>query len=615
MNAASRPVATTGRRRRRWRPPRSPRGSPWWESVAPAALATDVLSDQTQPAPPGCPDPAPPPELHPAPAQPPPEQVPPLGGAASRAGAAAAGRPGPACRARSRRRHTAATRSRSRSPSSRPWPRRRQGRAAATMGVTTSGWDAGRPERGGVPAEPRKASFMSSPGIAPPPWTGEPSARATCSCASVASIRNRSGAYVGICRVFVVGLANVGQGWGIAPRPRKRSQRSPYDLPGRLQVSLLAVAAVLFAGWQAPQAQADAEPATPVVADVATGVAEGAAPSLVTPAATTDTDEIAVDGEAPSQAEPHPAPGQEPVEPTSPGVPPASPGATPAPDRESRQPRPTRDAESRQPRPTRDAESRQPRPTRDAESRQPRPTRPTGAHHADRGTPAHTDAEPGHPRPIPDAESRQPRPTPDAEPPQARPAPEATKEHPAGAADVTTADSPAVAHPTAQSGSELKPTGPPHLEPAGRPAQVDAPDDEPAPARPPRARTRTAQAPSLPPSHAPAAPRRLAHESAPGAAYPAAPPRRVRKHAARQDRSVTRARGSQSRPTPEAPHRRGVPGAASAAAAAGNGTASPSNAVLSGEADLAPAGLVRPLRLSRPVLRPASVADPRERPG
>ena len=33
-------------------------------------------------------------------------------------------------------------------------------------------------------AEPRKASFMSSPGIAPPPWTGEPSARATCSCAS-----------------------------------------------------------------------------------------------------------------------------------------------------------------------------------------------------------------------------------------------------------------------------------------------------------------------------------------------------------------------------------------------------------------------------------------------
>ena len=535
--------------------------------------------------PPGCPDPAAP-ELQPAPAQPPPEQVPPLGGAASRPSAL---RPTRARLPSRSRRRTRPRRDPGADRRARPWPRRRHGRAAATMGVTTSGWDAGRPEHGGIPAEPRKASFMSSPGIAPPPWTPEPSARATCSCASVASIRNRSGAYVGICRVFVVGLANVGQGWGIAPRPRKRSQRSPYDLPGRLQVSLLAVAVVLFAGWQAPQAQADAEPATPVVADVATGVAEGAAPSLVTPAATTDTDEIAVDGEAPSQAEPHPAPGQEPVEPTSPGVPPASPGATPAPDRESRQPRPTRDAESRQPRPTRDAESRQPRPTRDA--------------------------EPGHPRPIPDAESRQPRPTPDAEPPQARPAPEATKEHPAGAADVTTADSPAVAHPTAQSGSELKPTGPPNLEPAGRPAQVDAPDDEPAPARPPRARTRTAQAPSLPPSHAPAAPRRLAHESAPGAAYPAAPPRRVRKHAARQDRSVTRARGSQSRPTPEAPHRRGVPGAASAAAAAGNGTASPSNAVLSGEADLAPAGLVRPLRLSRPVLRPASVADPRERPG
>jgi ribonuclease E len=359
----------------------------------------------------------------------------------------------------------------------------------------------------------------------------------------------------------------VGQGWGIAPRPRKRSQRSPYDLPGRLQVSLLAVAVVLFAGWQAPPAQADAEPATTVAADVATGVAEGAAPSLATPAATTDTDEIAADGEAPSEAEPHPAPGQEPAEPTSPGVPPASAGATPAPDCEPRHPRPTRDA------------------------------------------------EPGHPRPTPDAESRQPRPTPDAEPPRARPAPEATKEHPAGAVDVTTADSPAVAQPTAQSGSELKPTGPPNLEPAGRPSQVDAPGDERAPARPPRARTRTAQAPSLPPSHAPAAPRRLAHESAPGAAYPAAPPRRVRKHAARQDRSVTRARGSQSRPTPEAPHRRGAPGAASAAAAAGSGTASPNNAVLSGEADLAPAGLVRPLRLSRRVLRPTSVAEPRERPG
>jgi hypothetical protein len=395
----------------------------------------------------------------------------------------------------------------------------------------------------------------------------------------IASNRNRSGAYVGICRVFVAGLANTGQGWGIAPRPRIRSQRSPYDLPGRVQVSLLAAAVVLFAGWQARPAQADAEPATTVVADVATGVPEGAAPSGAPFAATTDTDEVAAGGEAPSEAEPHPGPGQELAELTTPPVaPPASARATPAPDPERRPPAPTPDAQPRQPRPTPDAESRQPRPTREAESRQPRPT-------------------------------------PDAEPAQARPAPEAAKDHPAGAADVTTAHSPAVAQLTAPSGSELEPTRPPSLEPAGRPAEVDPPDDEPAPARPPRAPTRTARAPSLPAAHAPAAPRRLAQESAPVAASPAAPPRRVRKRAARPDRSVTRARGSQSRPTPEAPHRHGVPGAASAAAAAGNGTASPSNAVLSREADVAPAGLVRPLRLSRPVLRPTSVAGPRERPG
>ena len=492
----------------------------------------------------------------------------------------------------------------------------------ATMGVTTSGPDDGRPEQAGSRLSRERPA--SCPHQGPQRRRGRPSRahERREGARSVASIRNRSGTYVRICRVFVAGLANTGQGWGIAPRPRKRSQRSPYDLPGRVQVSLLAAAVVLFAGWQARPAEADAEPATTVVADVATGVAEGAAPSLAAPAATTDTDEVAADGEAPSEAEPHPAPGQEPAEPTSPGVPPASAGATPAPDPESRQPRPTRDAESRQPRPTRDAESRKPRPTRDAESRQPRPTRdaesrqPRPTRDAESRQPRPTrDAESRPPRPTPDAEPRQPRPTPDAEPPQARPAPEVTKEHPAGAADVTTADSPAVAQPTAPSGSELEPTGPPSLEPAGRPAQVDAPDDESAPARPPRARTRTAQDPSLPASHAPAAPRRLVHESAPGAAYPAAPPPRVRKRAARPDRSVTRARGSQSRPAPEAPHRRGVPGAASAAAAAGNGTASPSNAVLSGEADLAPAHLVRPLRLSRPVLRPTSVAEPRERPG
>jgi hypothetical protein len=405
---------------------------------------------------------------------------------------------------------------------------------------------------------------MSSPATARQPWTPEagPNVR------PFASNRNRSGAYGRFAAFFVAGSANTGKGCGIAPRPLTRSQRSPHRLPGWLQVSLLAAVVVLVAGWQAPPARADDEPATTAVADVAAGVTEGAAPSLAPVAGTTDTDELASGGESPSEAEPHPGPGL--AEPANPpdasGVPG---GATPAPDPERRPSRPAPDAESRQ-----------------------------------------------H-RPAPDAESRQHRPAPDAEPPQARPAPEATKEHPAGAADVTPADSPAVAQPTAPSGSELEPSGSPNLEPAGGTAQVDVPDDGPAPAPPRGARTRAAQAPSLPISPAPTALRPLAYQSAPGAAHPAAPQRSVRKHAPRPDPSVTRARGSQkpSRPALEAPHRRGVPGAASAAAATANGTASPSNVVLSGVGDLAPGGLVRPLPVFRPVLQPMNVAEPRERPG
>jgi hypothetical protein len=376
-----------------------------------------------------------------------------------------------------------------------------------------------------------------------------------------------------------VGSANSGQRCGIAQRLLTRSQRSSHELPGWLHVSLLA-AVVVLAGWQAPAAQADDEPATTAVAEVATGVTEGAAPGLAPPGAITDTDEVASGGEAPSEAGPDSGPGQKLAKPTSPSVARRSPaGATPAPDPERRRHRPPAEAE------------------------------PRGQHRA----PA--DTEPRHDRPTPDAESRQDRPTPDAEPPQARPALEATKEHPAGAADVTTAHSPAIAQPTAPSGAEPEPTGPPNLRPPGRTAQVDVPDDEPAPARPSRARTRTAQAPSLPASHAPAALLRHAHESAPGAAHPSAPPRSVRKRAPGRDHSVTRARGYENGPAREAPHRRGVPGAASAAAAAANGSASPSNAVLSGAPHLAPAGFVRPLPVSRPVRRPMNVAEPRERPG
>jgi hypothetical protein len=459
---------------------------------------------------------------------------------------------------------------------------------------------------------------MSSPATALQPWTSEPGEGVR----PVASNRNRSGAYGRFAAFFVVGSANTGQGCGIAPRLLTRSQRSPHSLPGWLQVSLFAAVVLLLAGWQAPPAKADDEPATTAVADVAAGVTEGAAPSL---APVADADELASGGESPSEAEPHSGPGQELAEPTNPPVAPRAPGgATPAPDRERRPSRPAPDGESRQQRPGRDGRSWQHRPAPDGEPRQDPPGRdgkpwegrpaPEGEPREHRPTP---EGEPQEHRPTPDGEPREQRPTPDAEPPQTRPAPEATKEHPAGAEDVTIADSPAVAQPTAPAGSELEPSGSPNVEPAGRTARVDVPDDGPAPAPPRRARTRAAQAPTLPISPAPTALRPLAHQSAPSAAHPAASHRSVRKHARRPDPSVTRAGGSRkpSRPTLGAPHRRGVPGAASAAAATANGTASPSNAVLSGVGDLAPAGLAGPLPVFRPVLRPMNVAEAHERPG
>jgi hypothetical protein len=378
---------------------------------------------------------------------------------------------------------------------------------------------------------------------------------------------------VPICSVFVVKSADLGQACGIAPLLRTRSQRSPHGLPGRVPASLLTAAVVLFSGWHVPLAQADAARATSTIADLATEAADHAAPGL--PTAVTPTDEVSASGEAPSETQPAPGPRQEPAEPTTtPEAPPAPTQGRPAPDAEPPRPLPAPDA-----------------------GPQPAP-----------------DAEPPRPLPVPEAEP---------EPPQAQPAPEVTTKHPAGAADVTTAGSPSVEQSIAPAGSHPQPASPPIASPPVPPTssppttstKVDEPDPGPAPARPRRSRTSTAWAPNLFALHAPAAPRRLAHESPPGAAYASAPPRSVRKQPARPQQSVVRAGSSKSDPAPEAPHRRGDPGAASAAAAAGNGTASSSsNAVLSGVAALAPSGPVGRLRLARPAAGRMGVAEPREWP-
>jgi hypothetical protein len=383
---------------------------------------------------------------------------------------------------------------------------------------------------------------------------------------------------VPICSVFVVKSADLGQACGIAPRLRTRSQRSPNGLPGRVAASLLTAAVVLFSGWHVPLARADAARATSTIADLATEAADHTAPGL--PTAVTPTDEVSTSGEAPSETQPAPSSRQEPAEPTTtPEAPPAPAQGTPAPDAEPPRPLPAPDAG--------------PQPAPDAE---PPPT---------------SDAEPPRPLPVPEAEP---------EPPQAQPAPEVTTKHPAGAVDVTTAGSPSVEQSIAPAGSHPQPAGPPISSPPVPPTssppttltQVDEPDPGPAPARPRRSRTSTAWAPNLLALHGPAALRRLAHESPPGPAYASAPLRSVRKQSARPHQSVTRAGSSKSDPAPEAPHRRGDPGAASAA---GNGTASSSsNAVLSGGAALAPSGPVGRLRLARPAAGRMSVAEPREWP-